>query len=548
MENKKNWYEIKALAEKLEVHILDEIGGWGIDVSTLILELSQYKGRALSLLINSPGGNLFDAVALYNFLKINFPVISTECLGLAASAASILFLAGSERTMHQGTFLMIHNPWGGIAGDAEEMRKYAELLDAVTAEMVKIYTANSSLTEDDIKTKMSAETWINATEALNYGMATNVTETKVAACISDPTKFKNAPKALIVNQETKPEVQEVSVKNEVTNLNIEAELSTPSKEITMDKDVVTPVAVGIDVQASIVQPVVDSGFNMSRANGREFLNVLTTASGPVTQEIGGLVEGLKEANPLRGLVEVINVQGELAYAYSAAGVGGGWGNESGAITETAVTMEPVVFGAYTLRGRYDVSDAALEDNAKVLYQNLKSSVTKFFASEEAKKMFGKQTGASGIQGLFDTTDVDTLETAGANIALADVVAFLDGLDTKFGNVTLIMSPSVFSKVVQLKDATGQLDIDRTNKLIQGIPYIRHSDAPAYSSTAGSPLILAANLDEYYKIVQRGNGANAVKIKEVAAPDDFATRVLYAERLDAKIVNPSAGKILTIKSA
>ena len=105
------WFSFKAKAETgVEISILDEIGMWGVSAKEFIAELKQYAGQAITLTINSPGGSVFDALAIYNALRNSGGEVTTKVMGVAASAASLIFMAGDKRVMPENTFLMIHNP------------------------------------------------------------------------------------------------------------------------------------------------------------------------------------------------------------------------------------------------------------------------------------------------------------------------------------------------------------------------------------------------------------------------------------------------------
>lgn len=132
------------------------------------------EAKQIDVYINSNGGDVFEGLAIYNALKRSKAKIITHCDGMAASIASVIFMAGEERIMPKSSFLMIHNAWGGMVGNAEEMRKYADDLETVTQASIGIYKENSSLSEDEIKDLMDKETILTAEEALKYGFATRL--------------------------------------------------------------------------------------------------------------------------------------------------------------------------------------------------------------------------------------------------------------------------------------------------------------------------------------------------------------------------------------
>lgn len=145
--------------------------------------------KQIDVYINSNGGDVFEGLAIYNALKRSKAKIVTHCDGMAASIASVIFMAGEERVMPKSSFLMIHNAWGGMVGNAEEMRKYADDLETVTQASVGIYKENSSLSEDEIKSLMDKETILTAEEAFEFGFATRLEDEEKDGTKQSGTKW-----------------------------------------------------------------------------------------------------------------------------------------------------------------------------------------------------------------------------------------------------------------------------------------------------------------------------------------------------------------------
>lgn len=177
------WFEVKNKSDaEVEISIFDEIGMWGISAKEFIAELKQHAGKAILLSINSPGGSVFDALAIYNALRNAGGEVTTKVMGVAASAASLIFMAGDKRVMPENTFLMIHNPMTGAYGNADEMRDIADVLDKIAASLIGTYVSRSGLGEDDVKNLLDEETWLNAADAVEKGFATEMeAEMKIAA-------------------------------------------------------------------------------------------------------------------------------------------------------------------------------------------------------------------------------------------------------------------------------------------------------------------------------------------------------------------------------
>lgn len=153
--------------------------------------------KTIDLHINSDGGSVFEAQTMYSLLVDHKATVTAHVDGLAASAASFLAMAADDIVIAEGGFIMIHAAWSGIAGNAAALRKEADLLDAVTGAITNIYVARTGATEAAVKQWMDAETWFSGAEAVANGFADRMVANKrVAAAVSDPTKFRNLPAAL----------------------------------------------------------------------------------------------------------------------------------------------------------------------------------------------------------------------------------------------------------------------------------------------------------------------------------------------------------------
>lgn len=164
-------------------------------VYDLAKEIGDLNGKALTVRINSYGGEVAEGLAIYNLLKSYAGEVTTICDGFACSAASVVFMAGAKRIMPRSSLLMIHNAWTRASGDADDLRKAADDLEKITQPSVDIYTSVSNLDTDEIKAMMDAETWIDADEALDFGFATEISEEAAMQSIEDgilaKTVFKN---------------------------------------------------------------------------------------------------------------------------------------------------------------------------------------------------------------------------------------------------------------------------------------------------------------------------------------------------------------------
>lgn len=202
----RSWYSIRALATGAEVAIHDEIGAHGVSAKGFLAELGALPGATpLEVRLNSPGGSVFDAVAIHNALQRHEGQVTVWIDGIAASAASYIAMAGDEIVMPDNAFLMIHDPSGLVMGTAGDMRSMAEALDKVKSSLVAGYAAKSGRSTEEVAAIMAAETWFDATEALAQGFADRVVDPVRIAARFDIAGFRNAPAVLT---EAVPEVEE----------------------------------------------------------------------------------------------------------------------------------------------------------------------------------------------------------------------------------------------------------------------------------------------------------------------------------------------------
>ncbi|MBE7183834.1 MAG: Clp protease ClpP [Methylobacterium mesophilicum] len=183
-----------ANSEAAEVLIYDEIGAYGVSAKSFLDELGAIPdASAITLRINSPGGSVFDAVAIYNALKRRSGTVTVSIDGIAASAASYVAMAGGEVVMPENAFLMIHDPSGMVMGSAADMRAMAEALDKIRDSLVTGYSAKSGAAIEAVAALMAKETWLSASEALALGFCDRLAEPVRIAAHFDLARFGNAP-------------------------------------------------------------------------------------------------------------------------------------------------------------------------------------------------------------------------------------------------------------------------------------------------------------------------------------------------------------------
>ncbi len=213
-----SWYAIRARGTGAEVAIYDEIGAYGVSAKGFLAELGALpEGTPVDLRLNSPGGSVFDAVAIHNAIKRHEGTVTVWIDGIAASAASYIAMAGDEIVMPENAFLMIHDPSGLVMGTAEDMRAMAEALDKVKGSLVSGYAAKSGRTPEEVSALMAAETWFDASDAVAQGFADRLVEPVRIAAAFDIGRFRNAPPVLVEAIETESDDETDSASTEATD-------------------------------------------------------------------------------------------------------------------------------------------------------------------------------------------------------------------------------------------------------------------------------------------------------------------------------------------
>lgn len=148
--------------------------GEGVTVKRIDAALRAIGDREVTVYINSPGGDMFEGIAIYNRLREHKQKVTTKVLGMAASAASVIYLAGSERQVASSAFLMIHNCWTFLAGNRHYLRDVADDMEEFDAAMSDLYAETSGQTPESMAELMDDETFIRGKRAVELGLATNI--------------------------------------------------------------------------------------------------------------------------------------------------------------------------------------------------------------------------------------------------------------------------------------------------------------------------------------------------------------------------------------
>ena len=205
MKAARQWYRVENVASDpsvVDIHIVDIIGGWidewlgdtqgVITAKQFLNDIAKLPDavKTIRLHINSPGGDVQGAVNMANALRDQQTsrgrTVESIVDGIAASAASIVMMAGSKVTMADNALVMIHDPMMVSIGDAADMRKSADILDTIKGQIIATYQWHSSKSVDELAAMMTAESWMDADEAIEAGLATDKVEGLKAAAVIDP--------------------------------------------------------------------------------------------------------------------------------------------------------------------------------------------------------------------------------------------------------------------------------------------------------------------------------------------------------------------------
>ncbi|MEO3386017.1 head maturation protease, ClpP-related [Mesorhizobium sp. CAU 1741] len=189
-------------ADRGEILIYGPIGfvdwdGDGITAKRFADEIKKLaNAKTIDVRINSEGGDVFDGKAIYTLLAGHKANIVVHIDGLAASAASYIAMAGNEIRIAEGGFVMIHNAWSFAIGNADDMRRTADLLETVSDTICDVYVARTKKTKKQCKDWMAAETWFTGKEAVANGFADMLVENMRVAASVTRHQFRNTPAVL----------------------------------------------------------------------------------------------------------------------------------------------------------------------------------------------------------------------------------------------------------------------------------------------------------------------------------------------------------------
>ena len=185
----KKYYALAQEGSAAEITIYGDITSWPwleSDVSAYLLskQIEELEADVVDVYINSYGGEVSEGLAIYSALKRHKAKVRTHCDGFACSAASLVFMAGDERTMGEASLLMIHNAWSRAQGNARELRKAADDLETISTAAANAYRGAVNISDEALAELLDQEAWIAPQDAVSMGFATGIEtygESKVPA-------------------------------------------------------------------------------------------------------------------------------------------------------------------------------------------------------------------------------------------------------------------------------------------------------------------------------------------------------------------------------
>jgi len=206
---KTEWFNFKAVSEEETEALIYGFIGWPFnDCGDFVRAMAAVKTGKVTVRINSCGGDVFDAHAVFNCVKAHPLKPVTRVESLAASAASYIALAGSEKQAYKNSMIMIHEPMTGMWGNQFELREIADVLEQISSTMVDMYADNTSVGKKEIREMLKAETWMTARQAKEKGFIDTIIEAgKPVKAQFDLSVFSQVPDQLVAKAD--PDIRDV---------------------------------------------------------------------------------------------------------------------------------------------------------------------------------------------------------------------------------------------------------------------------------------------------------------------------------------------------
>ena len=253
--NKENTINIKEEKKYRDVFILDEIGGYGVWAKTFVKDLMNIEADVINLHIDSAGGSITDGVAIYNALRAHSAEVHTYVDGIAASIASVVFLAGDKRYIPENAGVFTHLPMLAEMDmpNRKDLQEAQEHLAKFENVLSGIYMKHTGADEETVKMWMENDTWFFGQEAVEAGFATDVVDKVAVAAHYDPTKYdfinSRHPSLQAEQTEKEPTMEDVQVASEE---------EVVQEEVVATEEVAVEASVEVEAEAQVEELVEES--------------------------------------------------------------------------------------------------------------------------------------------------------------------------------------------------------------------------------------------------------------------------------------------------
>lgn len=183
-----------AAGKDATIYLYDTVSKWTPAAATLFqAQLAAIKSPVINLRINSPGGSVWEGLAIYQLLKAHPAKVIAHVDGIAASIASIIMLAADEIHIAEAAMTMIHDASIATAGNAKQLRADADLVAKISESLTDIYVSRTGKPRAEIRAAMEKESWFNADESIKFGLASKKVVGVKAAAKWSPADFPQLP-------------------------------------------------------------------------------------------------------------------------------------------------------------------------------------------------------------------------------------------------------------------------------------------------------------------------------------------------------------------
>lgn len=288
----RTWYSVKALsADRAEMTIYDTIGDYGVSGKDFAEEFSAITAANVDLYINSLGGSVFDALLMFNAIQLSGKNVTVKVMGVAASAASYVAMAGTKVTMPENTFMMVHNPLNIVYGNAAEMRDMADVLDKIGMSLLATYVTRSGKPEAEVKALLDAESYLTAAECLALGFCDEVTPAITASAKFDTDRKDVPARVQAIFTKAKPQAAGLPLIDQITAMVRGAGLSEFLAVFTLD-----PAIASHEAAATAVAQARDVKAHCESARLPEMAAAFIKARTPLADVRASLITALASAD------------------------------------------------------------------------------------------------------------------------------------------------------------------------------------------------------------------------------------------------------------